>query len=234
MKITKVSFSAGEERLAGNIIYGDGESKPRLLFLHGAGKATKERSSYLAFELAKHGIGSFSFDFSGHGESSGRLEESSLKKRLAEASVALHFLDKSEGITVCGSSMGAHIALELVKTAPVKTLVLFCPAIYDRNAVPVPFNRGFSAIIRRQGSWRNTDVFGSICKFTGNLLIVTGEKDEVIPGGVIEALDSQAGNAKNKEIIRVPDAGHQIHTWLSEHSDYASLVIKRIVQMSDS
>jgi alpha-beta hydrolase superfamily lysophospholipase len=105
---TKVRFFVGREKLVGNIISDNTENEPTLLFLHGAGKATKERSNYIAFELAKHGIRSFSFDFSGHGESSGKLEESSLRKRVEEASAALNFLNHSEAVTLYGSSMGAH------------------------------------------------------------------------------------------------------------------------------
>src|SRR2546425_11226766 len=106
MLIKKVQFAVGGEALAGNIISGSELDEPRLLLVHGAGQATKERARPLALKLAEYNISSFGFDFSGHGESTGKLEESSLYKRTTEAKEACRFLTSEEPLTVCGFSMG--------------------------------------------------------------------------------------------------------------------------------
>lgn len=60
-----LSFAAGEELLAAKRVTPDGPVSARMLFLHGAGKAVKERALPLAERLAvNHSIESFLFDFS--------------------------------------------------------------------------------------------------------------------------------------------------------------------------
>jgi uncharacterized protein len=229
ISVRKVNFEVGAERLVGNIIGPDRHAKPTVLFLHGAGQSSKERSNYLAVELAKRGISSFAFDFSGQGESSGRMKDSSLFKRVGEAREALSFLNLGEGITVVGSSMGAHVALELIPTTKIKCLLLFCPAVYDKRAFFLPFDRDFSKILRSQESWRNTKVFGLLKNFAGSLMIVIGEEDNVIPKAVIQSLESNALNATYKKTIWIPGASHQIHLWLSDRPDYVGYIVRKLV-----
>src|SRR5258708_187910 len=67
-------FSADNEVLAYTQILPEQPSPlPTVLSLHGAGAAVRQRVFYLADALADLGLGTFSFDFSGHGESSGNL-----------------------------------------------------------------------------------------------------------------------------------------------------------------
>ena len=191
MSITRVTFQVGKETLVGNIVTNNMGDQPRLLFIHGAGTASRDRTLALALKLAENNISSFAFDLSGHGESTGKLEESSLVKRAIEAKEALKFLTKESSIGICAFSMGGHVALELLKTNPIKALILFAPAIYDKEAFEVPFNKNFSEIIRKHESWKKADVVNALEDFTGNLLICIGDKDEVIPGGVIDMIYSK-------------------------------------------
>jgi hypothetical protein len=56
MEITKVQFGVGNEILVGSIVRDNPFSKPRLLLIHGAGQATRERARPLALKLAEHHI----------------------------------------------------------------------------------------------------------------------------------------------------------------------------------
>jgi uncharacterized protein len=205
---SKIKFSVGHETLVGQRVTLDPETLPKILFIHGAGQSTKERALPLALEILKRGLSSFLFDFSGHGESSGQLKQSSLAKRLLEARAALRFCDKSTPLGLCGFSMGAHIALDLLPSTLVKTLILFYPAIYTRKASTVPFSEGFSEIIRQPRSWEDSEAIDTLGSFTGRLLVVRGEKDEVIPEGVFNLLDTTASRTSRKKFITVPEAGH--------------------------
>jgi pimeloyl-ACP methyl ester carboxylesterase len=227
----RITFKASRELLVGQIITDRVSAKPQVLFLHGGGCANKERTDYLSFALARRQIPSLSFDFSGHGESEGHLINSSLKKRVDEALAATAFLSNSAPLTVCGSSMGAHIALRLLEHKVFRTVLLFCPAVYDRRAFRVRFGKDFSAVIRQEMGWRHTEVLSNLRAFTGNLLICVGEMDSVIPPGVIDIIDMNATKARNKEIIRIPEASHQLHTWLSHHTSVANHVIDKVVQL---
>lgn len=73
--------TVGTERLRAEITLPEKGGKPVVLALHGAGKAVRGRIRYLADFLASCGYGTVRFDFSGHGESSGQLEEASLDRR---------------------------------------------------------------------------------------------------------------------------------------------------------
>src|SRR5277367_5064447 len=107
MLISDVEFQSGVNTLKGTIVRHSEISLPTVLSLHGAGKSNRNRIRYLLDSLAKDDISSFCFDFSGHGESTGSLEQSSLTKRRQEAISAYQFLDNKKPLTVIGSSMGS-------------------------------------------------------------------------------------------------------------------------------
>jgi len=225
----EVRFPAGEELLAGHIITPSGETQPRILFLHGGGESTKERLVPFAIDLAERGLASFAFDFSGHGQSSGELKASSLSKRTQEATAALAYLRGPKPYVVCGSSMGGHIALELLRTQDIDTLILFAPAMFDRDAFSVPFGCGFTEIIRRDGSWKRADVLEALERFRGNLLIYVGENDAVIPQGVIELMGSHSPHVRAKEIIRIPQLGHSIPVWMAEEPEQRKKIVDKLI-----
>jgi uncharacterized protein len=215
IKMEKITFKAGEEELKG-LFYSKGNKKPDIFFLHGGGQSSKERTAYLQKDLLKNNLTSFAFDFSGSGESSGSMGKSSLKKRIREAKSAINLFDQ-KSINLCGSSMGAYIALSLLPDYDIKKLILFCPAIYDAKAKKVPFGEEFSKIIRAKNSWENSDIFPNLKKFRGDLLIFMGEKDEVIPREAISLLDKNFSNCNSKKIIFIPDCPHKMHQWIPKH-----------------
>src|SRR5205823_2769876 len=59
--------------------------KQNAVIMHGAGQANRKRYYAVASELESRGIGVLLFDFSGHGESSGFIGESSLERRAKQA-----------------------------------------------------------------------------------------------------------------------------------------------------
>lgn len=205
-----LSFQVGDETLRGTLLARTDDVPPDVLFLHGAGQATRERARPIAEALFERGFASFSFDFSGHGESTGTLHASSLKRRVAEAVAALRHVGTAENLSVCGFSMGAHVALELLKTARIANLVLFYPAIYPPAAYDVPFDARFSEVIRRPNGWRTADVLEPLAHFQGDLLIVTGDSDEVIPAGVVPLIEEVAQKARRQRTIVIPGGTHAL------------------------
>jgi hypothetical protein len=126
----------GGEKIAWLECLPDTSTKPSLLFLHGGGAATKERTLYLAHELAQIGIGSVLFDFSGHGESTGKSIESTLEKRVKEAcEVYKNKLDPRRRLGIVASSMGGYVALKMIeRQINVGFVALFSPAVYSDDA----------------------------------------------------------------------------------------------------
>ncbi len=185
-----------------------------ILYLHGGGTSDKHTTGYLQESLRRFDITGYSFDFSGQGATPTALRESSLEHRCREAQSAISKFRLTEPLTVCGSSMGGYIAIKLLETYAIEHLILFCPAVYDRKAFSLSFDEKFSSVIRVKDSWKNSDAFEILDKFTGKILIITGEKDEVIPPELLVQLATALTHASYKEIITIPGCPHKIHGWL--------------------
>ena len=230
-----VQFTSGKEQLAGRLFSSPtSTSQTGVLFLHGAGQATKERAEPIVEKIYETGgLSSFTFDFSGHGKSSGTLESSSLQKRVSEARAALTACGFQQPISVCASSMGGHVALELLKYVNIQSLLLFYPAVYTKDAVDLPFGDPlFSSIIRGEKSWENSNVFNYLHDFTGNLLVVAGQKDNVIPREVIDLIMSNANLTNPKRLIVIEDAPHLLLSTLYERPSVFEDICNTIIEFS--
>jgi pimeloyl-ACP methyl ester carboxylesterase len=205
-----------------------GEDRPTLLFLHGAGTSSGERVSYLTALLARVGRSSVAIDFSGHGESTGTLPSSSLNKRTQEAKALLTLFTDEQPIGICGSSMGAHVAIRMLEFSPSENLFLFCPAVYSSAAYDVQFDQGFSKIIREPGSWLQSETFSILKNYEGRVLIFMGERDEVVPSALPGMLIDSAERAKRKELVIIPSADHKLHAWLQHHPSDAQSVVEKM------
>lgn len=224
----KFKVRVGNENIEVMTIINKEQAKPNFVFLHGAGQSNKERVQSFSPFLIDKDLSLLSLDFSGHGASSGTLEQSSLQKRAIEAKTIINQYADLENLTVCGSSMGAYVTLKMLEYFPVKNLILICSAIYDKDAYTLQFNEGFSETIRKPDSWRNSDVLENLQKFRGNVLIIIGEQDEVIPNGVLDLLSINSTASKKMEIMKIPKCSHLILKFLQEHQDIAKQVAHKI------
>lgn len=228
----KIYFQAGKEHIVGEILGKHPDDPSDFVFFHGAGKSTKERARNFFDESLFNAVPSIvTFDFSGHGESSGELKESSLKQRVLEAQRAIELFTTKKDLTLCGASMGGYVALKMLPFYDVKNLILFCPAVYDKRVFEISFNQGFSEIIRKPNSWENSDIFSSLETFSGNLLLFIGKNDTVIPRGVIDLIDAHSSRAARKEIIRLDNCPHAIHSWLDSHPSEKKYIAKKIIDL---
>ena len=223
------TFPAWAETLSA-VMRGDPVLYPSVLFLHGAGKSSKERNAYIAGFLSEKWIGSMWFDFSGHGESTGTMDSSSLEKRVQEVDAAWEYLPYDKKMTVVASSMSGHIALSLLKNHEIGTLILFCPAVYSDAAYTLKFDEWFTDEIRKPDSRKNSVVFDFLKGYTGKLLIIIGEHDTVIPAWVIEKIKECTAKVSQKELMIVPGAPHLIHGWLAEHPEEQEKVLAKVYE----
>lgn len=227
----KVIFQAGKETIVGTVLGNNTIQPPDFIFLHGAGKSNKERVRGFLDEPSFKIIPSIiTFDFSGHGESTGTLKESSLQQRVLEATTAINLHTTKKRLTVCGSSMGGYIAFKMLETHDVKNLILFAPAVYDRRVFGLSFDNGFTEAIRRPESWRDSDVFHLLEKFTGNLLLFIGGQDEVIPREVIDLIDLHSPKTVRKDVVTFNGCSHDIQDWLIKHPTEKKVVMQKIAE----
>src|SRR5207253_2275148 len=117
-----------------------------------------------------------------------------------------------------------YVAIKMLEKYGIENLILYCPAVYDRAAFDVPFDSGFTEMIRRPESWKNTDAQEILQKFTGNLLVIIGAEDATIPKGVLQLIDESSSQTRRKEFLVIPGAPHAIHSWLLAHPDTARQV----------
>lgn len=206
---------------AGHVLVGDvlaGEQPPRLLVLHGAGQSCRDRFRELRGHFFAHGIGSVAFDCVGHGDTGGDLKSTSLKSRTDQACAVIEAVDLPQPFSILAGSMGGYTAVTLLRRYAIANLILIGPAMYTAEAYAVPFNAGFTEIIRRPNSWEASDAWALLSRFTGRLLIIAGENDAVIPPGVIRSIYDSARNAKERTLYVAPNASHLIITDLRAHA----------------
>jgi pimeloyl-ACP methyl ester carboxylesterase len=187
-------------------------SPPQLLVLHGAGDSNRDRFRLLRRQLSAEGISSVGFDFVGHGETGGELKSSSLRSRTRQARRIVDSQNLQQPFSVIGASMSAYTAVKLLKHYEIKSLILLVPAMYSARADAVPFNRGFTEIIRQPQSWNDSDAWDILAQYKGRLLIVAGENDRIIPRAVIDKIYESAVQATERKLYIAPDATHFIFT----------------------
>ncbi|MFA5132424.1 MAG: alpha/beta fold hydrolase [Candidatus Paceibacterota bacterium] len=201
-----------------------------VLFLHGGGLRGRAGFNALRETLAKRDIASVAFDFKGHGETGGELSETSLEDKVKQVVTILDSDILQKPITLIASSMGGYIAIKITELLPIENLILIAPAVYDRNAYRLPFGEEFSSVIRKPYSWINSDAWGIINKYQGNLLILKAENDQVIPKGLVEKIYDSAANVGKRKIVTIKNAMHPLTDWLSKYPNDLELALHEILE----
>ncbi|MFE7462700.1 alpha/beta fold hydrolase [Streptomyces sp. NPDC057499] len=211
------------ERLIG--VRGGEPSGPTVVLLHGAGTGSKERLRPLVREFVTRGCRGIAFDFSGHGESTGKLGELSLRRRFEQARSVIDTHTAADGpLVLVGFSMSGQTVADLARHYGdrVVALGLCAPAVYAAEAWDVPFGDGngrFSGIIRRPDSWRGTSALDVLRAYEGRAVLVAPGTDAVIPSTVTEAMQESLAARAQYTRLDLPDATHQLGLWFRDHGD---------------
>lgn len=189
-----------------------GRDSNRILYLHGAGASSRNGHHLLREALRQRGLGSVCFDAIGHGDTGGALAQSSVASRTRQAQAVLRASPLDGPLVVVGASMGAYNAIRLSERHKVDALVLIVPGVYTPSAYDVPFGPAFSAVIRRERSWDDSDAWDILSRFEGRLLIMHAEHDTVIPLEISDRLFGAATRAQSRQLHIVQGAQHN-HLW---------------------
>lgn len=185
-----------------------GSAATRTLIIHGAGASERRRFATLRSALCQRGFGSTAFDCIGHGETGGSMRESSLSCRTRQAEAVLDSQPGAAPLAVIGISMGAYNAIKLLETRVVAALVLVVPGVYTPSAYDLLFGPAFSAAIRRERSWDDTDAWRLLEQYPGRLLVIAAENDAVIPAEIPRRLVEAARISAWRRLHVVPGAQH--------------------------
>lgn len=180
---------------------------PMVILMHGIfSRKDYHPMPMLAKELAKAGIASIRFDFNGHGKSEGRQQDMTVEKEIADAMAIYAYVKELPYVTeigLLGHSQGGVIAamtagrLAEQGEAP-KRMALLAPGSIIKEACQAGtfFNAHFDPenppeYIRCWGvfklgreylqSTQKLDIYGTALPYKGQVLILHGTEDAVVP-----------------------------------------------------
>lgn len=235
MKEKLVIFKNKErERLFGILtLPKNNRNLPAVILVHGFSKTKSERKFVeLARELAKNGICSLRFDFSGCGDSEGRFEKMRISKQVEELNAAYRRLLREKRVNkkrigIFAHSLGTVVAcLFQLKYQKIKSQVLAAPAIDQERLIKRWYKKREIKEWKRKG-YLDTEKFRigigyleEAVNYSGILpeikiptLLLHGKKDEDIPEEMARESFLKIG-AKEKKIRIIKEANHHFESYL--------------------
>ncbi len=155
----------GRRRIAYLAATGSGDGRPGLVWLPGfMSDMASTKASALAEWARGEGLGCLRLDYSGHGQSSGRIEDGTISQWLADARAVIDAMP-ARPLVLIGSSMGGWIALLLARalgaSGRVAGLVLIAPA-WDmtERLMWAQFDATIRDAIETDGVWIRPSAYG--------------------------------------------------------------------------
>jgi fermentation-respiration switch protein FrsA (DUF1100 family) len=176
-------------------------AKPVILFFHGNGGSLRGRSEHFR-ALTADGIGLVALSYRGYGGSSGSPSEAGLMQDAAAAYAFAAARYPAQRIALWGESLGTGVAVPLAAEKPVGHLILQSPFT---SAVDVGAARYWFLPVRllMKDQFRSDLHIG---KVTAPVLVIHGERDDIVPIALGEQLYALI-NAP-KRFVRLPGVGH--------------------------
>ena len=187
------------------IFEGEEKDAPIVVMCHGfhSSKDNPITSRALAQKLVESGLSVLRFDFTGHGESQGNIDEITPLYGLDDLKSAIKTLGKKK-IAIYGSSFGGYIALLYATDHPILALALKSP-VSDWSQVQISNDRGK----RFRQETENINIYQKAKNIKAPTLIIHGDQDDVVPLAQSQRLYKYLGSAiKKLEIIK--GANHDI------------------------
>ncbi|MYZ09066.1 alpha/beta fold hydrolase [Streptomyces sp. SID2999] len=203
---------------------GDPGTGPTAVLLHGAGTGSKERLLPLLSAFAERGCHTLAFDFSGHGRSTGRLSELSLRRRFEQAVAVIDAHAGAGPVVLVGFSMSGQTVADLVRHygRRVDSVGLCAPGVFAAAAWEEPFGDGtgtFTNVLRTPGSWRDSPALPALRGFEGRAVLVTPGTDDVIPAEVTKAIEEALRTRARYSRLELPYAEHTLGLWFRDHPE---------------
>jgi pimeloyl-ACP methyl ester carboxylesterase len=121
-----IEFGGGY--LHGDLLPGDTDKLPEILFLHGTeGESRRDFLLLRQTLLEQHGISSCAFDFMGRGNTGGKPAAESLQERAAQAGDIIDACFDLQPLGIVAVGTSAEVALLLIKAFSIRHLVLLNP-----------------------------------------------------------------------------------------------------------
>jgi fermentation-respiration switch protein FrsA (DUF1100 family) len=179
------------------------DARMTILLTHGNAGNLSHRLDRTIFLQSELGASVLLFDYRGYGRSEGAPDEEGTYR---DARAAYRWLTEVRGVSpdrlvLFGESLGSAVALDLALAHPCRALVLESPftSVPDMAAVVLPFLP--RALVRTK-----YDNLAKIARLRVPLLVLHGERDEVVPFAQGRRLFEAA--PEPKRFYAIPRAGH--------------------------
>ena len=233
-----VGIRSDDERLSGTLM-APAEALPGVLFVHGWG-GSQAQDLTRAREAAGLGCVCLTFDLRGHVRGSNLWHSVTREQNLADLLAAYDWLAAqpnvdAPNIAVAGISYGGYLAAILSAERPVRWLALRSPAIYKDEGwnvakLALHDDPDLHAFRRRRIDAQDNRALRAAAAFTGDVLIVEAENDDVVPHVVIENYIAAFANVKSLTSRTIVGADHAFsqRRWQRE---YTETLIKWLTEM---
>lgn len=232
-----VEIAVDDSRVCGTIL--TPESKvPGVLFLHGWG-GSQEQDLKKAADIAALGCVCLTFDMRGHARWESHRETVTRDDNLRDVLAAYDELVRQPGvdvsaIAVVGSSYGGYLATILTTLRPVRWLALRVPALYrdgDWHRPKAKLDRSDLMLYRASPVPADDNRALRACaRFTGDVLIVESEHDEIIPHATIASFVAAFPTAHSLTYRIVAGADHALSSETCRKA-YNSLLVNWVTEM---
>jgi esterase/lipase len=214
----KIELTVENQRIDGNLFIPENEGKnPGVIFLHGM---TSSETKYIpmAQRLVDVGIAGMTINLRGHGTSEGSLDTLTVFDALIDVRMSYDFFVAQKGIDperigICGSSFGALLGIMLADERRVQSLLLRAPALYTDSMMRMYFNRLIAhedTLFHEIANISGSAAIRVISKFSGSVLVVASENDEIIPMPIPYAIYDAATKAKKRAYEVMKGAPHSL------------------------
>lgn len=175
-----------------------------LLWFHGNGGNLSDRVGILELLHNELGASVFMFDYRGYGRSEGKPSEQGLyaDARAALEALRAHVGTEPRGVVVYGQSLGAAVAVELATARTTRAVVLEAPF----TSVPDMARHHYWFLPVASLLRSNFDSEARIADIDAPLLIMHGDRDEIVPPDMAERLFAAAREPKELNVL--DGAGH--------------------------
>jgi dipeptidyl aminopeptidase/acylaminoacyl peptidase len=213
MRIEKIFFMSEGMKISGVLHLPDQANPPCVIASHGL-LSSKDSEKYVAIgkRLSQEGIALLRFDFRGIGESEGRLQDDTVRRRIADLGSAIDFVKSHWGtgdrIGLLGSSLGGYISLiRASMEREMRAVVIWATPFHlddlgskGTEENPLPGEAFFKDLPKHR--------LLPLLPKVSNCLVIHGEKDELVP--VDQAWEIFHNLGAPKEIHVIEEADHRL------------------------
>ena len=212
---------------------------PSVLFVHGWG-GSREQDLDRAQEIAGLGCVCLTFDLRGHEATARRWENVNRQQNLDDLLAAYDWLSaradvESSAIAVVGISYGGYLASILTSLRPVRWLALRAPALYKDEGWTLPKRQlhddpDLFGYRRRRINAQDNRALHACAAFTGDVLIVESEHDQIVPHQVIENYRAAFVRPRSLTARVIAEADHALSGQGCQKA-YTTLLINWLTEM---